>query len=292
MIVAEILSRVRSQFLDDGRGPQNWTDGDLFDLLGDTIAELCEDAWILDDSSTPEICVIPVVAGTSRYLLDQRVLNIQTAILASSAKPLGKRTKIQLDPNWRNRPAAKPDIFCTDLDAGYIHILDKPLSSDTLYLSVTRLPVKGMGMTGIDITLDAATKQLRKPSGRLDEEFAPKDVLKIIGADREIFVSVASVTSPTVLVVNEDIDDLEITLGSLVKIINMSAVPEIKETYHNEIFDGILWRAYSKQDADTYDPKKAATHLGLWKRTISDIKIKTIKAQGGNETFGPGQAFS
>ena len=54
------------------------------------------------------------------------------------------------------------------------------------------------------------------------------------------------------------------------------ASPEIKSRYHFELLDGILWRAYSKQDTETYDPKKAANHFGLWQATLNTRMLEII----------------
>ena len=40
--------------------------------------------------------------------------------------------------------------------------------------------------------------------------------------------------------------------------------PEIPERFHERLMDWVLHRAYLKQDADTFDPNKAAVSLGLF----------------------------
>ena len=52
--------------------------------------------------------------------------------------------------------------------------------------------------------------------------------------------------------------------------------PEIHFKYHFGLLDGICGRAYLKQDAETYDPKKAERHLGLWKATINKRMLEEI----------------
>lgn len=42
------------------------------------------------------------------------------------------------------------------------------------------------------------------------------------------------------------------------------ARPEIPERFHERLMDWMLHRAYLKQDADTFDPNKAAVSLGLF----------------------------
>lgn len=45
---------------------------------------------------------------------------------------------------------------------------------------------------------------------------------------------------------------------------NTQAHPEIHERFHMRLMDWMLHRAYLKQDADTFDPNKAATSLALF----------------------------
>ena len=52
---------------------------------------------------------------------------------------------------------------------------------------------------------------------------------------------------------------------------DMSAIPEIPAQYHNDIYDGILGYAYSKQDSETFDPIKAERYKAMWKQKIFEI---------------------
>ncbi len=60
-------------------------------------------------------------------------------------------------------------------------------------------------------------------------------------------------------------------------IASMSGVPEIQERYHRRIFNGILAEAYSKQDTDTLDLKKAEQHRMLWLQDIEAIKLYKLR---------------
>lgn len=46
--------------------------------------------------------------------------------------------------------------------------------------------------------------------------------------------------------------------------------PEIPERFHARLMDWLMHRAYLKQDADTFDPNKAATSLGLFVQTFGE----------------------
>lgn len=55
------------------------------------------------------------------------------------------------------------------------------------------------------------------------------------------------------------------------------AKPEIHERFHDRLMDWVLHRAYLKQDADTFDPNKAAVSLGLFVQSFgarSDANVQ------------------
>lgn len=51
---------------------------------------------------------------------------------------------------------------------------------------------------------------------------------------------------------------------------NDTARPEIPERFHERLMDWVMHRAYLKQDADTFDPNKAAVSLGLFVQAFGD----------------------
>jgi len=48
-------------------------------------------------------------------------------------------------------------------------------------------------------------------------------------------------------------------------------VPAIAMRYHRRLVDGVLAKAYSKQDAEIYNPKKALSSQADWERNLSSI---------------------
>lgn len=51
---------------------------------------------------------------------------------------------------------------------------------------------------------------------------------------------------------------------------NTQAQPEIHERFHTRLMDWMLHRAYLKQDADAFDPAKAATSLALFEQAFGE----------------------
>jgi len=54
------------------------------------------------------------------------------------------------------------------------------------------------------------------------------------------------------------------------------ASPEIHFKHHYALSDGILARAYLKQDAETYDPKKSARHMQIWLNYVNQVMLDEI----------------
>jgi hypothetical protein len=75
-------------------------------------------------------------------------------------------------------------------------------------------------------------------------------------------------------------DTLKLTVSRLpltqMSLTALTASPEIPFKYHYDLLDGILWRAYSKQDAETHDATKANNHFKLWMAKINEVMLNVI----------------
>jgi hypothetical protein len=57
------------------------------------------------------------------------------------------------------------------------------------------------------------------------------------------------------------------------------AVPEIQVRHHPRIYNGIMARAYLKEDTQCLDPKKAESHQARWERDMVEIAKSRQKFQ-------------
>lgn len=208
MTLSELIALVGGQ-LDDSAVPYKWSDVELVAYINDTINELCEKARILVDSSTEAICKLTLAAGTAKYPLDSRVVEVLRGRLVTGDRKVTRSTRSFMDAHssgWDSATASTgtPKNFLGDLDTGFITLTPTPDAVDTMWLTVVRFPLVQM-----------------------------------------------SIASP-------------------------DAVPEIHFKYHFELLDGICGRAYLKQDPETYDPKKAERHLGLWRATVNKRMLEEI----------------
>ena len=63
--------------------------------------------------------------------------------------------------------------------------------------------------------------------------------------------------------------------------------PEIPAAYHDKLFNGILWKAYAKQDVDTLDAKKVDRHERMWLRDKEEIRRASLKTRLRPEVVTP-----
>lgn len=118
----------------------------MLDYANEAEAEACRRAKILVDSDTEAICRIPLVAGTSVYPLDPRIISIRRVKLPSKSRPLPKALFWEMDetrPGWEDRTGTVEAIV-TGMDTGKIRFYRIPDTVETVRLTVVRLPLKAM----------------------------------------------------------------------------------------------------------------------------------------------------
>lgn len=96
---------------------------------------------------------------------------------------------------------------------------------------------------------------------------------------------------------SDAVDTLNLTvtrlpLADMVYATDSASSPEVPAKYHDMLENGVMAIAYLKQDADTYDAKKADFHYNLWKRDLEKWKRSTDKAKHGEYAVAPLKAFS
>jgi len=74
--------------------------------------------------------------------------------------------------------------------------------------------------------------------------------------------------------VNEDTLQLQVTRYPDADITSTSDDLEIPEQYHRKLLHHVLYMAYSKQDADAFDPQKAEKEFLKFEQSIEDAKVE------------------
>lgn len=166
--VAALFKMVRRRLDDYGVGGSDteadavsWADPQREPLLKWRTRHLCDYlAWAIreigwrnpvKDSTTPEVCHIPVLAGVRLYPIHPSILEIKNVRLASTGFTLGKTMVHLLNQNWGSNWTAQQGIplkYCEDEQLRQITLFpypedDDPLVSppsivDTLHLEVFR----------------------------------------------------------------------------------------------------------------------------------------------------------
>jgi hypothetical protein len=152
MILKEILDLARER-LDDKGQPRLWGDNELVAYLNASQNEAAERGKLFLDSVTVAVCQIAIVGANalSDFLLDTRILTVEAASLSTQTRPLWRtdRASINLvNPDWRNATAGESRNFLTDYAEGYITLNPKPAVNCTLNMTVVRLPLVQLSLTG------------------------------------------------------------------------------------------------------------------------------------------------
>ena len=200
------------QEADDQSVPYLWSDAEATDYANDAQNEACRRARLIVDSSTAAVFQLAVGSGNPVLTLDSRVLFVRRAKLASRSAPLVRRHLTDMDieaPGWEAQTGIV-DAYLPDWQTGALRLYRIPAATDTLNLTVVRLPLADMA----NLTIDT---------------------------------------------------------------------PEIHTRLHRSLRFWMLWRAFSKQDADTADPKRAATNLAQFEAEFGSksaaIEEEWIRAQ-------------
>ncbi len=141
-----ILDEARDK-LDDRANPQLWSDLELIRYRNKAVNRLCEEALLISDSITAQICRITVLANQGSYAKDSRIVQVREARITARSMPLVKKTLSWINehwPTWRSAQPGIPIIFSEDIDEGQITLIPTPKDNDTLSLAVYRLPLQEM----------------------------------------------------------------------------------------------------------------------------------------------------
>lgn len=147
MTFADLEKTVRREIADEtGGDPDRHVQ--RFQMLAyanEAVAEACIRGRLLVDSSTAEICTIPLVAGTSVYPVDSRVLSILRG-KPTGGMPLNRMSFLLMDehmPGWDEKTGT-PTMFITGMDKQAVRLYSIPAADGTLNLTVIRLPLQEM----------------------------------------------------------------------------------------------------------------------------------------------------
>lgn len=157
MTLAELRLAARMR-LDDQISPYLWSDNELNSFINQAVNEACLRARLNVDTSTPDVALIKVVAGTASYAIHRAVFQVERVYLETSAEvlfPFGYADLDQFDQSWAQR-SGRPKYY--NLDMNYfmeggelkhrLTINPTPIINENMRLTVYRLPLEAMSADG------------------------------------------------------------------------------------------------------------------------------------------------
>jgi hypothetical protein len=146
MNFSEIDALARYELADDigaGSADAAVTPDAMLAFVNEAVNEACRRARILVDSSTAAICQIPIVAGTSVYTFDERIIFIKRGMITGGKKALNKASHVIMDENiqgWEGH-TGEAETFVTGLYSNKLRLYKVPNSNGMLNLTVIRTPL-------------------------------------------------------------------------------------------------------------------------------------------------------
>jgi hypothetical protein len=142
------LGQIRTQqvrpWLDDRKAPYRWDDRLLNMYIDQSVTEAVMRMEGIRDDTTPAICKLNIVAGTDRYSIDPRIIEVKRFMLALNSYPLQRIYQRDLDNDvagWQNSTHNTPQVYFPDALNNTIDIYPTPIVNDVATINVLRLPL-------------------------------------------------------------------------------------------------------------------------------------------------------
>ena len=153
MTLAELIQRVRVQ-ANDRVEPYFWSDEEITDWLNEAVNEACVRGRLIRESVNPDVCRIPVTAGTSVYPIHETLYELSHVSIQEGA---GRHCNLfilspeRMDdqyPEWRMREPGTPRYAIQEDTT--IQLVPEPLHDGEIRLEGYRLPLEPMELADAD----------------------------------------------------------------------------------------------------------------------------------------------
>lgn len=305
MILSVAISAVRG-FLDDKAGKQLWTDDELVRAINWALNKIYRDTKIIRDSSSGYLQGITIAFVDGGAGNDSITDSLNRFLLTKFSK--GDTITI------RGSTSNNGTYTILSVVAGTIEVatgsLTAEIAGDTVQITngLTRIPITaGIG----DYTLDSRVVGIVDHSVRLVSTGA--ELIKTTKADMDNYVidwETTEGTVPTYYLLDKEVDTLTIypilaspntdmlrlTVIRLPlksqSIADRNTILELNDRWEDVLVDGALSKLYRKQDVETFNPVKSASHEKAFVSGIDEIKMHRLLSEStGNETVKPRAAF-
>lgn len=136
--------KVRDRLDDHGQSQALYSSAEIYSHLNEGLREGAWRSMALRDSTTEEICRIPLVAGQSVYPIDGRIIGIQRSRLAETSTfltPINfQRLDCSMGGDWEN-DVGEPYHLVVGMDNAALRVYPTPDKDYLLKLTVSRFPL-------------------------------------------------------------------------------------------------------------------------------------------------------
>ena len=130
----------------DTQKPYLVSDDEVDSFANDAVDEACRRASLIVDSSS-KVAEVDISEGDTYVELDDSIIYVRRARLASSGIPLAPRVARTMDesvPGWEDSIASTPIAFVPDWESGKLRLWPPTAYSDTVNMTVIRTPTSPM----------------------------------------------------------------------------------------------------------------------------------------------------
>lgn len=259
MNVADLITILREDYLDDEASGNLWSDAFLLRALAEAEKQACNRCDMLYDDSTVAITQIPLKDGTSSYTMSSKITAIER--IEFNGREVTGKSKQELDrsnPNWRSLTGIVGVDVNYTVNGRNIRFTPAPIGSK-----------------------DAIFVQADVPTGNIavGDTWWDTDRAKLYRHNGTTWVATPTATLRTVY--------LEVYRLPYETQIDESYEFEIPEEYHHDLIYWALHEAYKKQDADTFDQEKADYYLARFDQTFGkpvSAGVRMRQLQGNKVT--------
>lgn len=148
MDFSQIETSIRRTLDDNSVGDKLWSQAEILEYAQDAENEACERADLIIDR-TSSLTQIAVNTSTGTYALAVTITDIKSATLGNGTEPLMETSERVLDntvPSWRSATGT-PRSYAK-VPTNNIIIYPKPITADTIQMTVARLPNTPMTVDG------------------------------------------------------------------------------------------------------------------------------------------------
>ena len=152
MLVSELITVCREDYLDDNVAPYLWSDTFFIRAFAESERQACNRTKFLYNDSTASIVEITLVDGQATYDLSQKITYIESILWETNL--VAHKSKEELDretPAWRTDTGLTDNVitaFVRGRSMRFSRIPDSDDAGSKVYLEVYTLPLTDITATG------------------------------------------------------------------------------------------------------------------------------------------------